>query len=250
MIALAVIFPEIKPTHGVVLLKTQAIIHLVVLSLCFVITAACRTFAQRFRTTQPSEEMDSIPHETIISHPQVLGRSKLNLPVTMKYQDEEEEDDKIMINGEEKYSESVEAEECDLWKHKVLLLLLSISMFTGISLCIWTLVTDELSGIYLELVFLYGFLNQGQAILTFGLFGVDLQEVVLKVKELRRTILYRKDKMHFPEWQDLKEETKLMSSAFKKYHEEDCKKEVLCDIIQYPKSCSKFSFTIYFCFRS
>ncbi len=41
------------------------------------------------------------------------------------------------------------------------------------ALCIWTLVMENMSGVYLELVFLDGFLNFGQAIFAFALFGLD-----------------------------------------------------------------------------
>jgi hypothetical protein len=40
-------------------------------------------------------------------------------------------------------------------------------------LCIWTLVMESMSGVYLELVFLDGFLNFGQGIFSFALFGLD-----------------------------------------------------------------------------
>ena len=74
--------------------------------------------------------------------------------------------------------------------HQMLLLLLSISMFVGAALCIWTLVMDQFSGIYLELVFLDGFLNLGQSLFTFALFGVNAKGIAIKVKYYARKLFY------------------------------------------------------------
>merc|ERR1719427_2030181 len=71
-------------------------------------------------------------------------------------------------------------------KHTLLLVLLSISMFVGAALCIWTLCMERMSGIYLELVFLDGFLNLGQSIFTFPLFGIDAGELVLRARVVGR----------------------------------------------------------------
>ena len=74
--------------------------------------------------------------------------------------------------------------------HQILLLLLCLSMFVGAALCIWTLVMDQFSGIYLELVFLDGFLNMGQSFFTFALFGVNAKGIAIKMKYYARKLFY------------------------------------------------------------
>lgn len=132
--------------------------------------------------------------------------------------------------GLQQNSAELENDEQQIERHKLLLLFLSVSMFTGAALCIWTLVMDQMGGIYLELAFLDGFLNLGQAIVTFGLFGVDTLEVVVRVKKLWRNIIYRQDKMVLPAWEDLDQQTRTMSTVFLKHHVEACMVDTLHDI--------------------
>merc|ERR1719228_2830379 len=74
-------------------------------------------------------------------------------------------------------------------RHTLLLLLLCISMFVGAALCIWTLFMDQFSGIYVELVFFDGFLNLGQAIFTFALFGINLKAIVKEISRHARKVI-------------------------------------------------------------
>lgn len=74
------------------------------------------------------------------------------------------------------------SDDFDIVKHTILLLLLSFSMFVGIALCIWTLVMEQMSGIYVELVFLDGFLNFGQ-----GLFIKHVDSKGIGVKKMVET---------------------------------------------------------------
>ena len=80
--------------------------------------------------------------------------------------------------------------------HQILLLLLCISMFVGAALCIWTLVMDQFSGIYLELVFLDGFLNMGQSFFTFALFGVNAKGIAIKMKYYARKLFYGRPQVY------------------------------------------------------
>ncbi len=58
-------------------------------------------------------------------------------------------------------------------RHVFLLLMLVTTMFVGLAFCLWTLVMKNKGGAYLELVFLDGFLNFGQPLFSFALFGLD-----------------------------------------------------------------------------
>ncbi|KAG5440958.1 Integral membrane protein gpr155 [Clonorchis sinensis] len=58
-------------------------------------------------------------------------------------------------------------------RHLVLLFLLLTTMFFGICLCVWRLVRDAPSGVYLVLEFLDGTFNFGQGLVLFIIFGLD-----------------------------------------------------------------------------
>lgn len=64
-------------------------------------------------------------------------------------------------------------DEFQIVRHVTLLLALSFSMFVGIAICVWTLVVEEMTGIYVMLLFLDETLNFGQGIFVFVLFGLE-----------------------------------------------------------------------------
>lgn len=49
----------------------------------------------------------------------------------------------------------------------------------GIALCVWTLVMEKISGIFIELSFLDASLNFGQSIFAFAVFGLDSELIIL-----------------------------------------------------------------------
>ena len=114
-------------------------------------------------------------------------------------------------------------------QHNLLLLLLSVSMFVGAALCIWTLCMERMSGIYLELVFLDGFLNLGQSIFTFALFGINAGDLVIRARALGRRLLYGRDGVHLPPWEDLDSTTRAVSTMFIRHHLATCMEQVLGD---------------------
>ena len=75
--------------------------------------------------------------------------------------------------------------------------------FLGIWLCVWNLVMQKLSGIYIELVFLDGFLNFGQGLLTFVIFGLDTKYILIPLKKWFRKLFYGRDSLILPNWEDL-----------------------------------------------
>jgi len=125
---------------------------------------------------------------------------------------------------------SEDIDDYQLIRHQLLLLLLSISMFVGAALCIWTLVMDEFTGIYLELVFLDGFLNLGQSIFTLALFGVNAKGIVVKVRYYTRKLLYGREQILLPAWEDLEQTTRTVSTMFIKHHVDTCMSQVLTDV--------------------
>lgn len=72
-------------------------------------------------------------------------------------------------------------DEFQIMRHVILLLALSSSMFVGIALCVWTLVVEELTGIYVMLLFLDETLNFGQGIFVLVLFGLEPRRLLTPV---------------------------------------------------------------------
>lgn len=94
-------------------------------------------------------------------------------------------------------------DEFQIMRHVTLLLALSFSMFVvmsyelfyylklkylnydlsfqGIAVCVWTLVMEELTGIYVMLLFLDETLNFGQSIFVFVLFGLEPRRLLTPV---------------------------------------------------------------------
>ena len=108
----------------------------------------------------------------------------------------------------------------------------SLSFFThvGISLCIWTLVMDTMTGIYLELTFLDGFLNFGQSFFSLFCFGFDDDYVMLPLRRAYRRLRYGADSLVLPPWEDLGTETKQLCERFLKHHISRCMEVLLSDI--------------------
>ena len=97
-----------------------------------------------------------------------------------------------------------------------------IYIFSGIALCIWTLVMERMTGIYVELVFLDGFLNFGQGLFTFAIFGLDAKYVLMPLQKWLRRKWYGQESLVLLDWEDLDEETKRQCQQFLKHHISNC----------------------------
>ncbi|XP_076647904.1 integral membrane protein GPR155 homolog anchor [Halictus rubicundus] len=70
-------------------------------------------------------------------------------------------------------SEREAADDPQILRHLVFLILLLCSMFIGLSISIGTLIMEQLTGVYAELTFLDVALNFGQSLIAFAIFGLD-----------------------------------------------------------------------------
>ncbi|XP_069678473.1 lysosomal cholesterol signaling protein isoform X1 [Periplaneta americana] len=111
-------------------------------------------------------------------------------------------------------------------RHMVLLILLACSMFVGIALSIWTLVMEEMSGIYVELAFLDASLNFGQALMVFAVFGLDPKCVMQPLVKWWRYLLYGAAEVKLPSWDELGFETKHVCDQFATHHLEKCRHDI------------------------
>jgi len=111
-------------------------------------------------------------------------------------------------------------------RHIVLLILLACSMFVGMALCVWTLVLEDVSGIYVELAFLDASLNFGQSLIVFAVFGLDPKCLMQPLVKGWRYLLYGATELQLPAWEELGFETKHVCDQFATHHLDKCR----CDI--------------------
>ncbi|KAK7068809.1 hypothetical protein SK128_020429, partial [Halocaridina rubra] len=120
-------------------------------------------------------------------------------------------------------------DEFQMMRHIVLLLFLCGSMIVGFALCMWTLVTEEVNGVYVELVFLDIVLNFGQGFFTAAIFGLDTKLIVMPLLKLWRRIIHGGPTVKVPSWDDLDPKTKQTCEQFTTYHMDKCIKDIVRD---------------------
>ncbi|CAH1115315.1 unnamed protein product [Psylliodes chrysocephalus] len=125
--------------------------------------------------------------------------------------------------------EEPESHEPQILRHTVLLILLLCSMFVGLSLSIWTLVMEQMSGIYIELSFLDATLNFGQSIIVFAIFGLNTKEIVLPLLKYWRKLWYGANTLTLPSWHELSAETKHICDQFVTHHLQSCRLAIATD---------------------
>ena len=229
---------------------TQAVVALVVILLCLLCTLLCLILAQRHTGTATPSRRPSTPRGERAALLSDEERSCEEQETPVQIEDLANGGQGCSPGGRyrcdsttrshcsgllQRYEvppgeEAVESDsDLQLTQHNLLLLLLSISMFVGAALCIWTLCMERMSGIYLELVFLDGFLNLGQSIFTFALFGINAGDLVIRARALGRRLLYGRDGVHLPPWEDLDSTTRAVSTMFIRHHLATCMEQVLGD---------------------
>lgn len=101
--------------------------------------------------------------------------------------------------------------------------------FKGLALCIWTLVMEQMSGIYIELSFLDVTLNFGQSIMVFAVFGTNTKDIVLPLLKYWRKMWYGANTLILPSWDELSTETKHICDQFVTHHLQKCKDDIAQD---------------------
>ncbi|XP_060534255.1 lysosomal cholesterol signaling protein [Cylas formicarius] len=129
----------------------------------------------------------------------------------------------------EPIEEDPESHDPQIFRHIVLLILLLCSMFVGLALSIWTLVMEQISGIYVELSFLDAILNFGQSFIVFVIFGLDTKEVVLPLVKFWRKMWYGANTLSLPAWDELGAETKHVCDQFVTHHLQSCRQTIAAD---------------------
>lgn len=114
-------------------------------------------------------------------------------------------------------------------KHIVLLILLLCSMFVGLAISIWTLVMEGMSGIYVELTFLDGFLNFGQSLIVLAVFISDSGDLFSPLIKVWRKLWYGANVLKLPAWEQLSPDVQHICEQFTKHHLEHCRREIAKD---------------------
>ncbi|XP_042861951.1 integral membrane protein GPR155-like [Penaeus japonicus] len=120
-------------------------------------------------------------------------------------------------------------DEFQMMRHVVLLLFLCGSMIVGFALCMWTLVTEEVNGVYVELVFLDIVLNFGQAFFTAAIFGLDSKLIIMPLLKWWRRMCHGAATVKIPAWNDLDSLTRQTCEQFTTYHMDKCTKDIVRD---------------------
>lgn len=122
-----------------------------------------------------------------------------------------------------------EEDELQSMRHTVLLILLLCSMFVSLALSIWTLVMEGMSGVYVELSFLDGFLNFGQSLIVLACFITDTGNLLPQVAKYFRKIWYGANILQLPDWNSLNVETRHICDQFVTHHLDSCRKAIADD---------------------
>lgn len=122
-----------------------------------------------------------------------------------------------------------------VFRHTVLILLLSISMVIGLAVSLWQLLlTDAPTGILVELEFVDIILNYGQGMLTFLVFGYDAKWLLQWLSNLWYYVSCKQRRhrdtttLVLPKYEDLSPETRQTCTQFRIYHRDSCVTDICC----------------------
>ncbi|XP_014293866.1 lysosomal cholesterol signaling protein isoform X2 [Halyomorpha halys] len=111
--------------------------------------------------------------------------------------------------------------------HIALLFFLVGSIFITLSLCIWRIVMDDLTGVYVELAFLDIALTRGGSIFVLFIFGFD---IVSFIQPLFRKIVESfksGEPTTLPSLDEIPSETQHLCDQFTTYHMEPCRLQIV-----------------------
>jgi len=97
------------------------------------------------------------------------------------------------------------------------------------ALCLWTLIMEQPSGIYLELLFLDGVLNYGQGFFVCMVFGFETKLIVIPFMKKWRQFRQGAQSLVLPRWELLDPETKHICEQFYSYHMDKCTRDLVRD---------------------
>ncbi|KAG7198737.1 hypothetical protein KM043_001725 [Ampulex compressa] len=229
--------------------RIQAATSAFVLVFCFIVTLGCLILQQRYERRHPAVSypnlMDNMEETTdantnIANETNVVDVEDLVSPSTQKQilgcefqngcadgvcrMNEQEEN----FDGCSDVETNIDtADDPQILRHLVFLILLLCSMLIGLCVSVGTLVMEQLTGIYAELAFLDVALNFGQSLIAFAIFGLDpgLGKLGSWLRQACRK--WRAGKaLQLPQEDMLSQETRNIRDQFNRCHLAECRARI------------------------
>ncbi|KAI4494469.1 hypothetical protein M0802_008961 [Mischocyttarus mexicanus] len=229
--------------------RSQAAISVAILLFCFIVTLGCLILQQRYHqirndlttysSTNSEGERSNVSNDTngrnivdvedIVSHSEstpIIGCEFQNICPNSMCTANRNNTYPFDCNQEENITQ-IDSEDPQILRHLVFLILLSCSMFIGLSISISTLIMDQMIGIYAELAFLDIALNFGQSLIAFTIFGLDpgLNKLGSWLQQLSRK--WRGEtEILLPQEDALSSETIAIREQFNRCHLAECRARI------------------------
>ncbi|XP_015185681.1 PREDICTED: integral membrane protein GPR155 isoform X2 [Polistes dominula] len=229
--------------------RSQAAISVAILIFCFIVTLGCLVLQQRYHqirndlntysSTNSEGERSNVSNDTngrnvvdvedIVSHSEstpIIGCEFQNICPNSMCTVNRNNTYPFDCNQEENVTPT-DSEDPQILRHLVFLILLSCSIFIGLSISISTLIMDQMIGIYAELAFLDIALNFGQSLIAFAIFGLDpgLNKLVSWLQQLSQK--WRGEtELQLPPEDALSSETKAIREQFNRCHLAECRARI------------------------
>uniref|UniRef100_A0A1B6CSN7 DEP domain-containing protein n=1 Tax=Clastoptera arizonana TaxID=38151 RepID=A0A1B6CSN7_9HEMI len=120
-------------------------------------------------------------------------------------------------------------EEQEMLRLIVLLVFLLCCIFIRLSMCIWRVITEDIYGDYVELLFIDTTLNRGQSLIVLAVLGMDMELLIQPIISWTSHLWYGGDTVKLPGLEELQFETKHVCEQFISHHLDQCKSDIALD---------------------
>ncbi|XP_043252553.1 integral membrane protein GPR155 [Colletes gigas] len=226
--------------------RIQAAISTLLLIFCFIVTLGCLVLQQRYQRQHISASYNNLPDnmenstddgaERRIVDVEDLVSSTSNTPIIgCEYSNgcptgvcrgnyNEVNDCDLYLDDE--YERNA-ANDPQILRHLVFLILLLCSMLIGLSISVGTLITEQITGVYAELAFFDVALNFGQSLIAFAIFGLDpgLGKLGCWLRKICHKWRAGKE-LQLPTEDELSTEAKTIREQFSNSHLAECRARI------------------------
>ncbi|XP_078047350.1 integral membrane protein GPR155 homolog anchor [Augochlora pura] len=224
--------------------RTQAATSTLVLIFCFIVTLGCLVLQQRYQRQHVSasyrnltgnieNSVDDSGERRVVDVEDLVSPTSSTPIIGCEYSEScpngvcrgnnnEIDDCDLFLQ-----SERDAADDPQILRHLVFLILLLCSMFIGLSISIGTLIMEQLTGVYAELTFLDVALNFGQSLIAFAIFGLDpgLGKLGCWFRKFCREWRAGKE-LQLPHEDELSAEVKMIREQFNRCHLAECRARI------------------------
>ncbi|XP_044007276.1 integral membrane protein GPR155 isoform X2 [Aphidius gifuensis] len=226
--------------------RVQAAMSIFILLFSFIVTLGCLVLQQRYQRRHHADSYASLignqenAESTVVESRTVVDVEDLVLPngncgldggcglqrnlcaATSGVLDECEPESEYLNDNLRRDNDDPQ-----ILRHLVLLIILLCSMLFALALSFGTMIMEEMIGIYAELAFLDVAFNFGQALIVFGIFGLDpslgkLGPWLMKIAQDWRA----RQKLQLPDEESLSPEVKSIREQFRQCHLRACRDRI------------------------